>query len=340
MLPKNKVPDAQHRTKTHKIWRFNLVILSLGLAVLGGMLLERYWGASSTVKLQEHADTHSVLQNQNEQELISQHLTELSRRTAELNVQAQKLERLSTLMADKLPMIHEELSKAQLLPSEITDNEQKPDEEGFENANDETKDADSAEKIGHDLDVLKNKLSLQQDRFNILEVIINNSDVNMQRLPTAYPVSMLQARVSSPFGYRYHPILGTYKLHTGVDLALSYGSPVQASSGGLVVFAGTKTGYGRVIDIDHGNQIVTRYAHLSKITVKEGDIVSKQQLIGNVGTSGYATGPHLHYEIRINDVPVNPFLVMGKDYRQYVASHLPMLERIKALTNSNKNQIN
>ncbi len=117
---------------------------------------------------------------------------------------------------------------------------------------------------------------------------------------------LASGRISSPFGYRRHPVTGEWKLHSGIDLAAPEGTPVMASSSGKVNFAGNKGSYGNVIFIDHegGNQ--TRYAHLSKIAVSTGQMVKGGQIIGYVGSTGRATGPHLHFEYRVGGKPVDP----------------------------------
>jgi len=112
--------------------------------------------------------------------------------------------------------------------------------------------------------------------------------------------------ISSEFGYRFHPIFRVRKMHSGVDIAAPYGQPIRASDSGQVIFAGQIQGYGKTVIIDHGHNYSTVYGHQSRIVVSSGERVSQGQLIGYVGKSGYATGPHLHFEIRFNQVPINP----------------------------------
>jgi len=112
--------------------------------------------------------------------------------------------------------------------------------------------------------------------------------------------------VTSPYGYRTHPIFGDSRLHTGVDIGAPYGSSVFAASGGQVVFAGTMSGYGNAIVVDHGGGVATTYNHLSGFSVSGGASVSRGQTIGSVGCTGYCTGPHLHFEVRIGGSPVDP----------------------------------
>ncbi|MDQ3766189.1 MAG: peptidoglycan DD-metalloendopeptidase family protein [Actinomycetota bacterium] len=131
--------------------------------------------------------------------------------------------------------------------------------------------------------------------------------------PTATPV-VAGARfmwpaagaVVSPFGYRVHPIFGDLRLHAGVDIGGAYGAPVVAGDAGAVVSAGVMGGYGNAIVVDHGGGLATTYNHLSLIGVASGQQVARGEVLGSVGSTGYSTGPHLHFEVRVNGVPVDP----------------------------------
>jgi murein DD-endopeptidase MepM/ murein hydrolase activator NlpD len=113
--------------------------------------------------------------------------------------------------------------------------------------------------------------------------------------------------VTSGFGYRLHPILHTYRMHTGIDFGAPVGAPIFAAAAGEIFTAGWCRGYGRCIIILHGDGISTLYGHCSAVLVQSGQIVRRGQLIGLVGSTGLSTGPHLHFEVRRNGVPVNPF---------------------------------
>ena len=126
-------------------------------------------------------------------------------------------------------------------------------------------------------------------------------------LRRAYLASPLEfSRVTSGFKMRLHPIFQTWKAHLGVDYAAPTGTAVRTIGDGVVEFAGTQSGFGNVVFINHGKENTTVYAHLSKINVKKGDKVDQSQTIGEVGSTGWATGPHLHFEFRINGVHQDP----------------------------------
>ena len=119
----------------------------------------------------------------------------------------------------------------------------------------------------------------------------------------SWPVS---GPVTSPFGWRIHPILGYKKFHTGIDIGVGYGTPIHAADGGAVIYATWMGGYGNVIIVDHGDGLSTLYAHQSSLAVGTGARVTRGQTIGYVGSTGFSTGPHLHFEVRVNGNPVDP----------------------------------
>ncbi|MCE5324318.1 peptidoglycan DD-metalloendopeptidase family protein [bacterium] len=112
--------------------------------------------------------------------------------------------------------------------------------------------------------------------------------------------------ITSPFGYRKHPISGIYKPHTGVDIGVPSGTPIHAAADGEVIFAGWRNAYGYAVIVDHGGGVSTLYGHNSRLLVKCGQQVSRGQVIAKSGSTGYSTGPHLHFEKRVNGKPVNP----------------------------------
>ncbi len=125
-------------------------------------------------------------------------------------------------------------------------------------------------------------------------------------VPSLYPVEMQYARKSSGFGRRGAPVKGASTNHKGVDLAAPIGTPIYVTGDGVVTRAGWASGYGKVVYVDHGNGIETRYAHMSGFATEAGTVVRKGDLIGYVGSTGRSSGPHLHYEVRVDGVAHNP----------------------------------
>lgn len=124
-------------------------------------------------------------------------------------------------------------------------------------------------------------------------------------IPSGNPLKK-ETHINSPFGMRIHPVSGAKKMHEGVDIKLNIGDDVISTAIGRVAFAGKKSGYGYVVIVDHMYGFQTAYAHLDKIYVKYGEIVGKGKVIAAGGSSGLSTGPHLHYEVRYNGIPIDP----------------------------------
>lgn len=138
---------------------------------------------------------------------------------------------------------------------------------------------------------------------------IQNTSQGRARYAKAFTGGLIfpcSGRVSSKFGYRVHPITGVYKLHTGVDIAAPSGTAIKAAADGVVIISGWQGAYGYAVVIDHGGGISTLYGHCSKLLVKVNDKVTQGQVIARVGSTGYSTGPHVHFEKRVNGTPVNP----------------------------------
>lgn len=126
-------------------------------------------------------------------------------------------------------------------------------------------------------------------------------------------VAPVQGRVTSAYGARRHPIFGFVRMHSGVDLGAAYGAPIYAVQDGVAEYAGYRGGYGRYVRLRHSGDVATGYAHMSRLAVSEGQTIRQGQVIGYVGSTGFATGPHLHYEVYRNGIAVNP---QGQQFQQ------------------------
>jgi murein DD-endopeptidase MepM/ murein hydrolase activator NlpD len=150
------------------------------------------------------------------------------------------------------------------------------------------------------LAALETKMSRIEEELSAHEAVLRERGFT----PSIWPVD---GKLESGFGGRRNPFGGTsYEFHDGQDIDAPSGAPVVAGAKGIVAFVGWQHGYGRLVVIDHGGGLTTRYGHLSEFEVEQGVDVARGQFIGRVGSTGRSTGPHLHYEIRINDNPVNP----------------------------------
>ena len=158
------------------------------------------------------------------------------------------------------------------------------------------------------LAVIEAKMSRLEQNMKAYEEILRQRGYT----PTIWPVD---GKLESGFGGRRNPFGGSsYEFHSGQDIDAPYGAPVIAGADGKVVFAGWQNGYGQLVVIDHGGGLTSRYGHLSHIDVVEGQTIARAEFLGRVGSTGRSTGPHLHYEVRINDEPVNPLQYLLTSY--------------------------
>lgn len=159
---------------------------------------------------------------------------------------------------------------------------------------------------------VERELAILQESSREVEAMIRSmmrTSAGQSRLKSRWAGGYLvpvSGSVTSGFGYRYHPILHSRRMHTGVDIAAPVGTSIAASAGGVVIFSGWMRGYGQTIVVDHGGGISTLYAHCSSLLAGEGASVRQGQVIARVGMTGMTTGPHVHWEKRVNGVPVNP----------------------------------
>ena len=154
------------------------------------------------------------------------------------------------------------------------------------------------------VELLTRQMDDRTDKLGILDSLMIINSAKKKLLPSVLPVE--GGWYSSNFGWRIDPFNGMRAFHEGMDFMAEVGTPARAAAGGVVAFSDFHPQYGNMIEIDHGNGLVTRYAHLSKRMVKVGDVVLSGGRIGDVGSTGRTTGPHLHFEVRQNGAPLNP----------------------------------
>lgn len=151
------------------------------------------------------------------------------------------------------------------------------------------------------------------DLMTMMESKLFDQKIRSMMVPTQQPVAT--GILGSAFGWRIDPFTGGSALHTGLDFQADSGAPILAAAGGVVVTQEVHSAYGNMVEIDHGNDLVTRYAHASKVFVKKGDLIKRGQKIAEVGSTGRSTGPHLHFEVLVQGVPQDPqkFLTAGSN---------------------------
>ena len=161
------------------------------------------------------------------------------------------------------------------------------------------------------LDAMARDVEHRADYMNVVETSLMSDKIRLKMLPTVQPVNVTYS--ASGFGWRFDPFNGRYTFHEGIDFPAAVGTPIVAAAGGVVIAAEYHHEFGNMLEIDHGNNIVTRYAHASRLLSRVGDIVQRGQHVADIGSTGRSTGAHLHFEVLVKGVPQNPtkFLLAG-----------------------------
>lgn len=181
----------------------------------------------------------------------------------------------------------------------------------------------SAEDVGREVDQLLRKADEQNDYLAVVETTLMEQRVQQKRLPTMLPVNANWS--ASAFGWRSDPFTGQRAMHEGVDFSAEVGTPIMSAANGVVIAAEEHPEYGLLLELDHGQEYTSRYAHASKLLVNVGQIVKRGQKIAEVGNTGRSTGPHLHFEVRHKGVALNParFLPRAGDASVALRAKLP-----------------
>ena len=227
------------------------------------------------------------------QERVQGHLGAMAVRLGELQAQMLRLDNLGDRLA----------KSAGLKPQELQSLQAAPGRGGAESTSVPARNLTLLE-LTEMLDRLARQVDARTDELNVLEALLLQSSASRRFMPSLPPI--LDGWFSSNFGYRIDPFTGQRSFHEGIDFPAEAGTPILAAASGKVAYAEVHPEYGRMVEIDHGNGLVSRYAHASQLAVKEGDLVVAGQRVATVGSTGRSTGPHLHFEVRLNGVPQNP----------------------------------
>ncbi len=242
-----------------------------------------------------------------------QHAAQLERENARLAEELGRLHGQLSTLSDTLSHIAERDARIRLLAN-LEPNDPSVQQAGIggpKTANPDEASLLSAGVLGRRADEIRVDLGALIRRANLLAASFNQAHDSLEqhrdRLAAMPSIMPTAGWLSSAFSsMREHPILHILRPHEGIDVSAPMGAPIQSPAGGTIVSAGWESGYGNVIEIDHGFGIVTKFAHCSKLLFRAGQHVSRGQVIAEVGSTGLATGPHLHYEVHVNGKPVDP----------------------------------
>jgi murein DD-endopeptidase MepM/ murein hydrolase activator NlpD len=292
-------PDARARTLTLD-WRHwsvggaALFVLFLAFTFAFNFVTLKWAAAAQHPWLQA-----IVLADQREeaarvQERVQGHLNAMAVRLGELQAQMLRLDGLGDRLAKSAGLKPQELPSLQ--PGTTPGRGGAPSSMPSRNL--------SVQEFADLVDKLALQMDTRRDQLSVLEALLIHDSANRKFLPTLYPI--LEGWYSSNFGYRIDPFSGQQSMHDGIDFPAETGTPIVAAASGKVIAAEWHPAYGKMLEIDHGNGLVSRYAHASNLMAKQGDLVVRGQRVAAVGSTGRSTGPHLHFEVCLNGVPQNP----------------------------------
>ncbi len=292
------------QAKSLTLTRYHILVgllLLLVIVIFFAITLNRF--AGEVVDKINYPILSAVLQNPESkrnikiQEHLNKNLDFMAAKVGKMQVQLFRLNELGRRLVDLYGIDPQELSFDQL-----------PGQGGVDREIQEQN--ISLDELNQTLHLVARSLRDRADKLTVLDSLLLGDRVEQEMLPSAMPLET--GWFSSDFGMRIDPFTGKKSFHEGVDFPAKPGTPIKAAAGGVVVLSAYQPGYGNMVTIDHGNALVSRYAHASRLLVNVGQVVLKGQKIAEIGSSGRSTGPHLHFEIRHNDIPLNPSRFLKK----------------------------
>ena len=286
------VPDRHAEVKRfhlRKIWIFQ-ALAAVGVVLLIGLVMAGHY-----VSIVSEARENPTLRDENlklksELAVIREQLQHVGQTLDRVERFDQKL-RAITLLSDPQRNLAMGPTEQQPLPS------------AGENQFVRSKDSEGPQVLGQKLDKLSAEATRQEQSLQELQAYFQDQKSLLASVPSVWPT---RGWVTSDFGSRLDPYTSERVMHAGLDIAGPHGKEIVAPADGTVVFAGLEGGYGNVLVVDHGYGIKTRYGHLSFIKVKSGERVKRGDVVAALGNTGRSTGPHLHYEVRVNGIAQNP----------------------------------
>ena len=311
-------------TRRHALIAFSAVVLVV--LIMSGMFSFLTVRAAGALQIPVLTDVISFVtrdEMQRQDQRVRDNVSALARKLGE--VQAQLL---------RLDAVGERVSKAMGIRPEEFRFQELPGRGGALPGSDSM----TLQDLDVELQRFSRSVEQRADYLTVIEAEVMSQQVRQALLPNSKPVA--DRFVGSGFGWRTDPFTGQMARHEGIDFAAPPGTPIHAAAGGVVVLAEFHPEYGNVVEIDHGNQLMTRYAHALRIAVRPGDLVKRGQKIAEVGSTGRSTGPHLHFEVHSKGVAQNPsrfLLAPGSPLTQQTASAAkPDLKGLAVAANARK----
>jgi len=289
------VPDHSSAVRRYNIQKSFLVQVGAGLGVL---FLGAFAGTIHYFQVARDAAENRILREENL--TLKSQLKSIRERIDHIGSTLDRVERFDQKLR-AITLLSDPQRNLAMGPTETEPGAQlqAPAENQFTRLNS----SESPKMLSSRLDKLSAEATRQEQSLQELQAYFQDQKSLLASTPSIWPA---RGWVTSDFGQRLDPYTAERVMHAGLDIAAPHGKEVISPSDGTVVFAGLEGGYGNVLVIDHGYGIKTRYGHLAKITVKAGERIKRGQVVGAVGNTGRSTGPHLHYEVRVNGVSQNP----------------------------------
>ena len=265
------------------------VFLLVGFAVLGSGVLKDYLSLKAKAPRLTQLETENALQQKQLIQMVDR-INAVTMDLAALNRQEKKLKALANEVGAEDLKKFRGIGGSDAILNDSKENLRKVDKK-------------MVRAMNRTLEELEGTLEQRKEKYAELEKFLDDQKMLLASTPSIWPT---KGWLSSRFGYRTSPFTDKREFHRGIDISARSGAPVLSPANGLVIFNGWKRGYGNVIILKHPRGFKTKYAHLKKALVKKGQYVKKGTKIGLVGSSGRTTGPHLHYEVHLNNAPVNP----------------------------------
>ncbi len=268
-----------------------LMAVVIGLSTLFSYVTVRHAAEIRLPFLQDLVRAVSIEETQKSKEFVRENLNAMAVRLGQMQAQLMRLDSLS----ERLSALAGVKPAENRAPATFKDGRGGPLIDARSLSADELKAA---------LDTLSHQVEARSDVLTVLESQLLEERIKKSLLPTSLPVAAQWN--ASGFGWRVDPFTGEAAIHEGVDFTAEVGTSIKAAAAGVVITAERHPQYGNMVEIDHGDELITRYAHASKVFVKQGDLVRRGQKIAEVGTTGRSTGPHLHFEVRVRGIAQNP----------------------------------